>query len=177
MNAPKVLSEEIKYKDDWMKIISAKLQFENGKTAEWTYPDLNDAVVIVAADSEKNIYLVKEWRLPFRKYLLELPIGGCSAKDEAGIIKQAREELMEEIGFDCKKIVRLCPPLVTGRSRIKYHLFLATDLFVSKKKADENEYIEVLKMHLGDAIKLFTVKEETTPATLAGLFLANERLK
>ncbi len=177
MAEPKVLSERVEYENDWIKVIASKIQFDDNKTTDWTYLELNNAVILVAVDADKNVYLAKEWRLPFQKYLTELPIGGCTAKSEEGIMKQAHEELMEEIGFDCKKLVRLCPPLVSGRMRLMQHIFLATELFPSKRKGDDYEYIEVVKMPLDEAIKFFTAREETTSATLAGLFLAREKLK
>ncbi len=176
MNDPKILSEKTLFNKDWIKVILAKIQFPNGKTAEWDYVEFGDVVSIVAVDKEKHVYLVKEWRAPWQKQVIQIPGGGCSATTEAGRIQQARHELMEEIGFDCKNIIRLCPALIFGRLKFRFHIYLATELFESKKQGDEHEYLDVIKMPLDDAIKLFTTKEETTAATLAGLLLAKEKI-
>ncbi len=177
MNEPGIISEKTLFNKDWIKVILAKIQFPTGKTTEWDYVELGDVVSVVAVDKGKNVYLVKEWRAPWRKQITQIPGGACPATTEAGRIQQARHELMEEIGFDCKNIIRLCPALIFGRLRFRFHVYLATELFESKKQGDEHEYLDVIKMPLDDAIKLFTTTEETTPATLAGLLLAKEMLK
>ena len=177
MTAPKILSEKVEFEKGWIRVISTKVKFPNDSITEWLHLDRSGVVCIVAVDEEKNVYLVKEWRSAWKKHVLEIPIGGCSATSETGIIKKAHEELQEEIGFDCKHIIRLCPPvLCMPRIKLKLHIFLATGLFESKRQGDEHEYIEVVKMPLDEAIKLFS-KKETTSHTLIGLILAKEKLK
>ncbi len=133
MVEPEILAESLKYEDDWIKIFTNKLQFPNKNIAEWTYLDLDDVVVIVAIDEFKNVYLVREWRPAWKKQVIEVPAGCCKAKDEAGRIEQARNELMEEVGLNCKNITKLCSILAGTRTKSRFHIYLATNLFASKK--------------------------------------------
>ena len=177
MKEPKVLEEKTIYQKEWITIKATKLQFPNGNIAEFYYPDLGEAVAITPVNENLEVYLVSEWRASWKRPVLQIPAGGCKAQDEAGRIQQARYELMEEIGFDCKNIEKLCSTNNAGRTKLRVHNYLATDLFESKRQPDENEYLEVIKMPLDDAIKLFLTKEETLSFSLLGLLLAKEKLK
>src|SRR3972149_1785561 len=162
MVEPKILEENVVYQDSWAKVISVKVQFPDGKSTVWTYPDFVDGVGIVPIDSENNVYLVSEWRPAYRRHVVQIPAGACLATDEEGRLKQARNELMEEVGLDANNLEKLCKKVIGGRQKIGFHIYLATDLLESRKKAGEHEYIEVVKMSLDDAIKRFTLEEETT---------------
>jgi len=178
MVEPKVLSEEIVYDSDWIKIVSSRLEFPDGKTAKWNFPDFGEAVGIVAVDASRNVYLVKEWRLAHKRYVTQIPAGHSEGADtEEKLRKKARHELMEETGFDSKKLEKLCVGLTAGRIKQRFHLYLATELFPSKKAPDEHEYTELVKMPLREAISYFVAGEETTGFTLLGLTLADKKLK
>jgi len=177
MKEPKILEEKEIYKKEWITIKSISLQFPNGNIAKWYYPDLGEAVTIVPVTENLEVYLVKEWRAAWKRPVLQIPAGVCKAQDEEGRIQQARTELMQEIGFDCKNIEKLCSTYNAGRTKLQFHNYLATELFESKKQSDENEYLEVIKMPIDDAIDLFLTKEESPGFTLLGLLVAKEKLK
>ncbi len=130
-------------------------------------------------DDKNNIYFSSEWRNAWKKKITIIPAGGVKLNaTERENIKQARNELREEIGFDAKKIEKLVTILDGGKVKHKLHIYLATGLFKSPKKKDPEEVIEVVKMPFKKAYKMFlTGKEKTTGYTLLGMTLAKEKLK
>jgi len=175
----KVLSLKPAYKCSWIEIHKAKIKLPNGVIAEWQKVVIPDFVAIVAVDKKKNIYLSKEWRVSWGKDILHLPAGSLDGKrGERQILQQARNELREEIGLDAKKWQKLIFIQHNARIKLSVHLYLATDLFPSKKKADDDEIIKMVKMPFQKAYRLFkSGKIMTTSYTLLGMMLAKERLR
>ena len=175
---PKILSRKIEYDKDWIKVVSAKVKFENGKTVDWNYISSGDAVAVVPADKDGNVYLSKEWRVAFDKEIIQIPAGSVkSDATEEERIQQVHNELREEIGMDAKKIEKLTFVFGSARNRTSFHIYLATNLFESKKNPDEHEYINVIKMPLDKAVDFFVKNGETPNYTIIGLLLAKEKLK
>lgn len=175
---PKILSKRVEYKCDWLKIERVKLKLPTGKIVKWEVPIVADFVAIVPIDNRGNIYLVKEWRVAWGKEIIQIPAGGCGGNNEKAILKKARNELREEVGLDAKKWQKLLSCPVGPRMKLGAHLYLATDLFESKKEKEDTEIIEVIKMPFPKASKLFlSGKILTTSYTILGMLLAKEKLK
>ncbi|MFH1894378.1 MAG: NUDIX hydrolase [Patescibacteria group bacterium] len=190
--AYRIISKKIKYRGFWAKIEELDIKLPDGRVVKWENIISDDAVAIVALDKEKNIYLAKEWRPAWQREVLQIPSGMCASKTEKGImipasrdpgnfsyrkiLKQARNELREEIGLDAKKWEKFITFFLGGRHRAKIHIFLAQDLYKSAKEPDEGETIEVVKMPFAKACRDFlSGKILTTGHTLVGLALARER--
>lgn len=178
MKKPKVLSLKPAYKCSWINIEDATIKLPNGRIAEWQKVVIPDFVAVVVLDNQKNIYLSKEWRVSWGKDVLHLPAGSLDGKKgERQILQQARNELQEEIGLDAKKWQKLIFIQHNARIKLAVHIYLATDLFVSKKPADYDEVIKMVKMPFAKAYKLFlSGKMSTTSYTLLGMMLAKEKL-
>jgi len=180
MKAPKLISRKNVFKGKFFDVFSDKVKLPNGKIAYWDAIDwTQDSVAIVAVDDRNNVYFSKEWRSAWKKEIMIIPAGGVekNAKEKDNV-KQARNELREEIGFDAKKFVKLATLLNSVRMRNIVHIYLATGLFKSPKEADSYELIEVVKMPLKKAYEMFlTGKEKTTGYTMLALILAKEKLK
>jgi ADP-ribose pyrophosphatase len=175
---PKILSKKLKYKGIWAKIEETKVKLPTRKIVKWERGRFPDFVAIVAVDSQKNIYLSKEWRVAWGKEILQIPAGGIEKENKKKMIKQARKELREEVGLDAKKLEKILTSPFAARWRQKVHIYLAQDLFESKKKSDQDEIIKVVKMPFQKAYKLFlSGKIPTTSYTILGMALAKEKLK
>lgn len=177
MSKPKIISEKILYESNLSEVISAKVKLANGKIVEWDYFGNADVVVILPLDKEGNVYLCKEWRPAFRKDFIQIPAGHCISKTEKGRLKQAHNELREEIGLDAKKLKKLISYAPSARMNYTVHVYLAEGLFPSYKDPDEDEFIEVIKMPFEKAYRMF-VKDWhlTTGSTSMALLLAKDLL-
>jgi ADP-ribose pyrophosphatase len=88
-------------------------------------------VAIVALDAEGRVPLVRQWRLPADRALLEVPAGGLDVHD--GVTEDpdlaARRELEEETGLRAGSWRRLGTFYsAPGFTDELMHLYLATDL-------------------------------------------------
>jgi ADP-ribose pyrophosphatase len=70
-----------------------KVVEENGKEVV----DHSGSVAIVAVDTQRQVWLVRQWRQPARAQLLELPAGTREQGEEP--LETAKRELEEECGL------------------------------------------------------------------------------
>ena len=107
------------------------------------------SAVMMPVDEKKRILLVRQYRLPARSYLWELPAGRLDEGETP--LQAAKRELVEETGYRArawKKLVSFFPS--PGYVSEKMHLFLATGLTAGEAKPMEDERIEM---------RWFTAKE------------------
>jgi 8-oxo-dGDP phosphatase len=175
---PEIISEKIVYNGRWAKVRHIELMLSGGKKVKWEDILSHDAVAIVALDDKNNIFLSEEWRSAWKKEILQIPAGMCKGKTGKLILQQAKYELAEELNLGAKKWEKLITYLLGGRQKSKIHVFLARDLYESRKEPDEGEIIKLVKMPFKKACDIFIGgKKETTSYTIVGLALAKDKLK
>jgi len=193
----KVLKRERVWPIDWRE--QMLMDQVNGRTEVYMYkvesdsakpfwrqiPVSSDVVAVIAYDAEGTVYLVRQSRPAWpekHKGVLVLPGGGVSAGlNDEELLCEAKRELKEETGCDCKKIRKLTSVLCSGRIRSKHHIFLAKIQQQAKPELEEDERklgLNIERLDLSTAIKMLRngKEEETTGYTLLGLLLAREEL-
>lgn len=99
------------------------------------------SAVMMPIDEKGRILLVKQYRLPARQYLWELPAGRLDEGETA--IKAAKRELGEETGLKAKRWTKLVEYFPSpGFLAEKMTLFVAEDLKQGEAKPMEDERIE-----------------------------------
>jgi len=99
------------------------------------------SAVMMPVDARGRILLVRQYRLPARQYLWELPAGRLDPGETP--LKAARRELIEETGYRAKqwkKIAVFYPS--PGFLAEKMTIFLATGLTAGRSTPMEDERIE-----------------------------------
>ena len=99
------------------------------------------SAVMMAVDEKKRILLVRQYRLPARSYLWELPAGRLD-EGETPLVA-AKRELIEETGYKArhwKKLVSFFPS--PGYVAEKMFVFLATGLTAGEAQPMDDERIE-----------------------------------
>lgn len=99
------------------------------------------SAVMMAVDEKGRILLVRQYRMPARKYLWELPAGRLDPGENT--LKAARRELREETGYRAKrwtKMVEFWPS--PGFLAEKMTIWLAQDLTGGAQQPMEDERIE-----------------------------------
>ncbi len=178
MTKPKIISEKIVYEGPTTIVHLAKVKLLNGKVVEWDHAHGGDVVAMLPIDSDNNVYLVREWRIAWKDYVLQIPAGGCEATDEKGKLNQVHNELREEIGMDSKKIDSLISCMLAARTKSKISIYLARDLHPSLKDPDEDEILEIVKMPFDEAYEMFiSGKVPTTSYTLVAFLMAKNFLE
>ena len=126
---------------------------ENEKTAFRDVLWHHGGVCVIPVTDDNEIYLVKQFRYPFSSALLEVPAG----KLEKGEFHEVcgRRELLEETGFTCEEFIYLGEMLPTPAYNSEItHMYLAKGLKFTKQNLDEDEFLDVEKMPLSEAVKL-----------------------
>ncbi len=99
------------------------------------------SAVMLAVDEKGRVLLVRQYRLPARRHLWELPAGRLDEGETP--LKAARRELLEETGYRArrwKKLAAFYPS--PGYVSEKMTLFLAADLVPGDAVPMEDERIE-----------------------------------
>lgn len=99
------------------------------------------AVVILPILDSGEICLIRNFRVAVEQWLLELPAGTLD-RDEPPI-ETARRELIEETGFNCKKLEPLCEFYMSpGILDERMHAFVARGLTAGQQHLETGELIE-----------------------------------
>lgn len=130
------------------------VKLPNGKTAtrEWIKHPGASSVIPMLEDG--SVILVKQYRYPVGKITLEVPAGKLDALEEDPLVC-AERELSEETGYTADKIEKLTTIATTvGFSNEYIHLYIATGLHSGKQHTDDDEFINVVKVPLQEAVAM-----------------------
>lgn len=133
------------------------------------------SAVIVPVFADKTVALVRQYRHAAGKYLLEIPAGTLNEGEdpETGAIR----ELEEEIGVTAAEIQKLSEFYVSpGFVTEKMHLYLATELTVTKQNLEEDELISIERYSFPQAFDMIRNGEIEDAKTIVGLMLAGPKV-
>ena len=133
------------------------------------------SAVIVPVHDDGTVALVRQYRHPTVRYLLEVPAGTLEngERPEAG----AARELEEELGLVAERLEQLSEFFVSpGFLEEKMWVYLATGLSEGKAQPDEDEVLDVVRLPIGDALEMITSGEIQDAKTIIGLILAAPRV-
>jgi len=131
----------------------------------------NGGVGILAIDDNKKIKLVRQYRYGVECETLEIPAGKLEAGEDA--LDCAKRELLEETGYTAEKIEPLGVIYPTpAYCSEKISIFLATELTAHEQRLDDDEFLEVIEMHLDDAVEMVMKNEISDAKTVAALLKA-----
>lgn len=123
-----------------------------------------------------RIALVKQYRHPARRDLLEIPAGKIEP-DETPMECAARE-LAQETGFRAGRIEPLADFYSTpGFCEERLYVYLATGLEPVKQMLDHDEFIEIVYLSLNEAIAMAERSEIEDSKTIIALLLAARRVR
>jgi ADP-ribose pyrophosphatase len=130
----------------------------------------SDCVAIVAIDEQDNIILVRQFRHPVDRFLLEIPAGGVDPGEEP--LDSVRRELQEEIGYFPRRIDKLGGFYsIPGYGTEYLHCFLATHLVPGRLVAEDTEDIELVRISPGEIPRLITSGEICDAKSIAALLM------
>jgi len=127
-------------------------------------------IAVVALDEQDNVLLVRQFRHPVDRFLLEIPAGGIDPGEEP--IDSVRRELQEEIGYFPRKIDTLGGfYAIPGYGTEYLHCFLASDLVPSRLVAEDTEDIELIRVSPDEIPRLIASGEICDAKSIAALLI------
>ncbi len=133
------------------------------------------SAVIIPVFPDGTVGLVRQYRHPAVRYLLEAPAGTLNPGEdpETG----AARELEEELGFVADRLEKLSEFFISpGFLEEKMWLYLATDLTQTEARLEEDEILKVVRLPFSQALSMITTGEIEDAKTIIGIMLAAPRV-
>ena len=135
------------------------------------------AVCVIPITKDNEIIFVRQYRYAVGEELLEIPAGKLDFEGEDPL-SAAKRELREETGAVAKTIkylgVYYGSPAIMGE---KIYMYLAKDLEFTSQELDEDEFLEVEKIPLKDAVKAVLDGKITDGKTQAAILRADGMIR
>ena len=123
-----------------------------------------------------QIALVKQYRHPARRELLEIPAGKIEPDETP--MQCATRELEQETGFRAGQIEKLAEFYSTpGFCEERLYVYLATDLQQIEQNLDHDEFVEVVYLPLTQAVMMAERGEIEDSKTIIALLFAARRFQ
>ena len=161
------------------KIVTLKVDsvaMPNGDLAERELVGHPGGVGIVALTKDNEVILVRQYRKPIEKSIYEIPAGKLDAGEEHRTCGE--RELEEETGLKAKKFEYLGFIYPSpGFTNEVTHMYLATELYQGHINPDPDEFLDIIKMPLDEAVERIINNEICDAKTVAGILKAVRRLE
>ena len=132
------------------------------KTREYIHH--NGAACVLPLTEDNEVYLVHQFRYPFRTVLTEAPAGKVDEGET--FLNAARRELKEETGLLAEEWTELGIMYTSvAYSDERIGLFLARGLYQDEQTPDEGEFLTVEKRPLREVVDLVMNGEICDPKT------------
>jgi 8-oxo-dGTP pyrophosphatase MutT (NUDIX family) len=163
------VSKEEKYDNPWIKVTEHQVINAAGKAGIYgTVHFKNLAIGIIPVDREGYSYLVGQYRFPLEAYSWEIPEGG--GKLHLPPLESAKRELKEETGITASKWTEI--QRIHTSNSVSDELgiiYLAEDLEIGKAEPDEDEVLEIKKIHWKEMLEMVMKGEITDSLSVAGI--------
>jgi len=179
-----VTDKKTVYQGKFLRFMKATYTDSCGLFREWEFIErvnCNGIVAIVAVTDTHEVLLIRQFRPPVNRYVIEFPAG---LNDKGDTIEEAaRRELLEETGYYARRLIPVTEgPLSSGASGEILSVFLAQDLkFKGTAERDETEDIEVMKIPietLYDHLSAFRSRGDFVDLKILGLLeLAKKKME
>lgn len=160
-------------------IVRVKLdeaQLPNGKKARREVVEHPGGVAILALDREDNVAVVRQYRYPFHKVLLELPAGKLEPGEDPRVC--GVRELEEEVGLVADEFIYLGGLYLSpGYSNEVLHLYLARGLRQGACHPDEDEFLEGERIPFARLVDMVMADEIHDAKTVAAVLKAKVYLE
>lgn len=164
----KQLKSEYAFKGRIFNVRVDEALMPDGRTAGREVVEHNGGVMVAPLDSDGNLYFVDQFRYPYFEVVTELPAGKLEKGEdpyEAGV-----RELREETGAAAEKIISLGKLYPSpGYCGEIINLYLATGLTFGEQDPDDDEFLEVKKIHISKAVEMVMNGELCDSKTQVGV--------
>jgi ADP-ribose pyrophosphatase len=172
----KTLDSENVFETPWMSICHNQFELPGGKKGNYFFMHTRGSAMIIPVMDDGKILCIRQYRYLVDGESIEVPCGGI--KDGQTETDAAHAELVEETGYDCKrlkKVGRFLP--YNGLSDEFCTVFIARSLYSVGAKPDDTEQIETLSYTPDELDSMITKGKIIDGMSIAGWFMARDRIK
>lgn len=167
-----VLSKEVVFPGHIIRLEHWQVALPNGETALREVACHPGAAAVVAIDDEDNLILVRQTRVAVDRITREIPAGKLDSADEDPFLC-AKRELSEETGLMAANWQKLtCLETTVGFCNERIHMYLATGLTQGDSHPDEDEFVDVIRMPLKEAVQHVMQGDFRDGKTALGVLMA-----
>ena len=164
------LSSKVVYSGRAVRLRVDDIKLPDGRQTSREVVEHGDCVAVIPLDADGNVLLVRQFRKPVEKDLLEIPAGCIDPGEEP--VATVQREMREEIGYLPRKIERLGGFYASPGYCTEYlHLYLATDLVPDRLQAEDTDSIELVRVPLSRIAGLVASGDICDAKSIAGLLL------
>lgn len=148
----------------------------NGAEAKREVVEHPGGVCVAALTEEGEVLLVRQFRYPYQEVLLEIPAGKLDPGEDP--LACGQRELREETGAEAAHyefLGKLYPS--PGYCGEIIYMYLATGLTFGESAPDEDEFLEVVRLPLRDAVERILsggIADAKTQAALLKAYLRHK---
>ncbi|MGO0121923.1 NUDIX domain-containing protein [Desulfothermobacter acidiphilus] len=162
------LSSRTVFQGRLLKVRVDTVLLPDGRTSTREVVEYSGAVAIVPLTEAGEVVMVRQYRYPVGRELLEIPAGKIE-KGEAPELC-ARRELEEETGWGAHSWRLMATFYSTpGFTSERMHLFLARQLYPAQRAPDRDEFLQAEQLPLDRALALIEQGEICDAKSICGL--------
>ncbi|GAX91875.1 NUDIX domain-containing protein [Effusibacillus lacus] len=141
----------------------------NGKQATREIVHHPGAVAVLALTEKDRVILVRQFRKPCDRTLVEIPAGKLEPGEDPA--ECAKRELLEETGYTAKEWRHLHSMYTSpGFADEKIHLYLAKGLTKGQQELDADEFLDLMEADMAEAERLLASGEIADAKTMVALY-------
>ena len=172
----KRIDGEIKYKGVIVTVRLDRAELVNGKIVRREVVEHPGGVTVLPVDENGVCTMVRQFRYPFGRMMLEAPAGKLEPGEEP--FESAKRELSEETGYTADEWIDLGACCTSpGFSSEVLHIYLALGLHEGRSHPDEDEFLNTEKIPLSELTRMVMDNEIDDAKTIAAVLKAEKYLE
>lgn len=167
----KVIDSKVYYEGKVLKLQVDEIEYDSSKNKGIREIAIHPGgAVVVPITNDGKFILVKQFRYPLQKELIEFPAGKLDDNEDP--LECAKRELEEETGFKSEEISYLGKIYTApGYCTELLHIYLAKNLKEGNHNREEGEKeMQILKMSFDEVLELIKAEEIVDSKTISALF-------
>lgn len=149
----KTISSDTVYEGKIFTVTHDSAELENDENAIRDVIIHSGGVCVIPVTEKNEIFMVKQFRYPFKEVTTEIPAGKLEKGESHS--ECGKRELLEETGCTCTEYIYLGEIYPTPAYNTEViHVYLARGLAFKKQCLDSDEFLDVEKIPLSDAVNL-----------------------
>ena len=167
----KIKQSSVIYEGSIIKVTEHIVTCPNGKDAHREIVHHPGGVGVVPIDDDGYVYMVKQYRIPYDKMMMEIPAGKLDKGENPDVA--ARRELREETGLiaDNLEFIGHFYPSV-GFCDEDLRMYVATGLKQGETDPDDDEFVDVEKIHIDEVVNMIMNNQISDGKTIAAILKA-----